>query len=418
MATKQSKIDPQEDLSEFDMALPVTRHALMPEEQDFQFLLSGVDSLDLGLYVHWKTDRWSDLLGRLEACKEKARIQKDLLDHMPDGRTFLHLPSGMQPNYRYHLQFIEYHLFVGITNPPVNSPNVYTMINSKALWFEGLSKLIEQITADIEIMGGEISLILPSRCDLSADFYLPGDPTLNMIEEYKVSRSKDSSHWAKSGKMETYYSGAKGAEILLRIYDKGKEIDSSDKDWFLRLWGRGSPVGVWRVEFQLRRPALKKWGIDNMENLTEKLGGLWHYLTNQWFSLRRQDNSRQNRRTVLPWWAAVQNRPTAFGELRQIEKLPENDQLATLDWYVTHFGGCLPSYAARRGISDMQDALNQLQNDMSLYWFERNFDDAVRKKILKLGKEIEQNMEEENEDEFGQKMFLFGEGNHPLPFHQ
>jgi hypothetical protein len=416
MAIEQSIFDPKEDLSEFDMALPVTRHALMPEEQDFEFLLSGIDSLDLGMYVHWKTDLWSDLLGRLDACKNQAAKKKNLLDKMPDGRSFMHLPSGKPPNYRFHLQFADYDLFVGITNPPVNSPNVYVSLRAKALWFKGVSTLVNQISTDIQTMGGEIQLVQPSRCDLSADFYLPGDLTLNMIEEHKVTRSKDISHRAKSGQMETYYAGGPGAEILLRIYDKGKEIGKSGKDWFLGLWGRGSPTGVWRVEFQLRRSALKSWGIDSMDDLTEKLGGLWQYLTSKWFSLRHQDNSRQNRRTVLPWWVAVQNMPTAFGELKQIEKLPENDHLAPLDWYVSHMGGCLPSYAARRGTTDMLESFNQLLNDISIYWFERDFDDAVRKKTLKLGNEIES--EDEDYDDNGQKMFLLGERNHPLPFYQ
>lgn len=411
MATNvQSIIDPPEDLSDFDMALPVTRHALMPEEEGFEFLHSGIDSLDLGLYVQWKTDLWSALLGRLDACKEQAGKKKNLLDKMPDGRSFMHLPSGKPPNYRFHLQFADYHLYVGITNPPVNSPNVYTSLNSKALWFKGVAKVVNQLRADIRTMGGEVSLIQPSRCDLCADFYLPGDLTLNMIEEHKVSRSKDASHWAKSGQLETYYAGGKGAEIILRIYDKGKEIRSSGKDWFLDLWSRGSPSGVWRVEFQLRRSALKKWGIDSLDDLTEKLGGLWHYLTSKWFSLRLKDNIRQNRRTVLPWWVAVQNMPTGFGELKQIKKPPDHDRLAPLDWYVSHIGGCLPSYAARRGINDMLDALNQLQNDIGSYWFEKNFDEEVRKRLLKLGNEIElEEYDDEENDELPQpQMYLFG----------
>jgi hypothetical protein len=35
------------------MASSVTRHALISPAEEFQYLICGMDSLDLGLYVHW-----------------------------------------------------------------------------------------------------------------------------------------------------------------------------------------------------------------------------------------------------------------------------------------------------------------------------------------------------------------------------
>ena len=388
MAIAQAKQKTFEDFPVVNMASPVTRHALIPEEENFEFLLSGVDSLDLGPYVYWQEEKFSPLLGLLQDYKEKAQNQKGLMDRMPDGRRFLHLPTGKPPNYRYHLQFAGYHLYLGITNPPANSPNIYLSLNSKALWHKGISELVNQVKEDIVFMGGEIGLIQPSRCDLCADFYLPGDPSLEFIKEHMVSRSRAISHYATGNQLETFYAGAPGAQIRMRLYDKGKEINKSGKRWFLQLWGREGPEGIWRVEFQLLRPALKEWGIESLENLTEKLGGLWHYLTTEWFSLRFQDNSKQERRTVLPWWKAVQEQATNFGILKEIVKPEKSTELAILDWYVTHIGGCLPSYAARRGAKDIKEALAALQKDMCLYWFEKKFQDELEKRTLKLGNEI------------------------------
>lgn len=107
-------------------------------------------------------------------------------------------------------------------------------------------------------------------------------------------------------KLETFYVGAPGAEIRLRIYDKGKEIGKTGKEWFLPLWGRDGPEDIWRVEFQLRREALKDLDIDNLDDLVSALGGIWRYLTEEWFSLRQHDNKRQNRRSLFPWWKEVQ----------------------------------------------------------------------------------------------------------------
>ena len=52
----------------------------------------------------------------------------------------------------------------------------------------------------------------------------------------------------------------------MRIYDKVAEImQQSEKHWFYDLWGQNKDV--WRVEFQVRRPHLKKVGVDGLADL-------------------------------------------------------------------------------------------------------------------------------------------------------
>jgi hypothetical protein len=69
------------------MAVSVTRHAQTPPVDEFQFLLSGIDTLDLGLYVIWGSD-WKRRLRSLDQKKQKARKQKDgLLVGLPSGRN-------------------------------------------------------------------------------------------------------------------------------------------------------------------------------------------------------------------------------------------------------------------------------------------------------------------------------------------
>src|SRR5690242_2168730 len=54
------------------MAESVTRHALNPIVGDFQFLLCGIDTLDLGLYVKWGTN-WDQVRSALDQKKELAQ---------------------------------------------------------------------------------------------------------------------------------------------------------------------------------------------------------------------------------------------------------------------------------------------------------------------------------------------------------
>lgn len=130
----------------------------------------------------------------------------------------------------------------------------------------GVVDAVEQVILDLASIGGSVYRVVPSRLDLCADYQL----------------------------------SAPGAPVRLRIYDKSKEIKKSGKLWFGEFWGTEEPMNVWRIEYQLRRAPLKQFGINSIDDLTEKIGGLWSYLSENWFSLRLQDNEQQNRRSLLP----------------------------------------------------------------------------------------------------------------------
>jgi hypothetical protein len=70
------------------------------------------------------------------------------------------------------------------------------------------------------------------------------------------------------------------------------------KLWFLELWQRESPENIWRTEFEIKRAALREFGINSLDDLKQKQSGLWHDLTTNWFSLRLTDNEKAERRTV------------------------------------------------------------------------------------------------------------------------
>jgi hypothetical protein len=380
-------LHPEEDrLFEPSMALPVTRHALIPFQESWSFLLCGIDSLDLGGFVNWGAN-WKILQGSLQNDKERAaKTQGGLPITLPDGRHILFLPNGKPPQYRYHLQFAEYHLYIGISELDSKTPNVYISINAETIWRLGLTNCLDLVRHDLESFGGELLHFQVSRVDLAADFHIPGDVSLSFLDQHKVSRSRDQQNYLSNGHLETYYIGAPGAPIRLRIYDKGTEIAKTNKQWFLKLWRVDRPECVWRVEFQLRRKVIKELGIGTTNCLRSKLGGAWGYLTEEWFSLRLPDQARQDRRTVHPWWEDIQGVADQFGPVIDLQRLADADQPASLDWYISHLSGCLPSIAARLGTNDYREAAIRLHNEMCNYWFNRNFQEEYAKRAIKLGK--------------------------------
>jgi hypothetical protein len=366
-----------------NMAWPVTRHTQMPLQGDYRKLLHGYESLQLGLYVTWDKV-WDELHRYLQEKKEEGVGKDGVIDTTPEGRKFIHLPTGKR-NYRYHLQFPEYHLYIAITHPPKQSPNVQVSLSAESMWLQGVEPTIQLVLDDLKCLKAEVLKTQISRCDLCVDFALPQAPDLNFLKAWMVSRTKATRHYEKGGVLETFYAGQTGAKIQLRIYDKGKEAKKNGKLWFLKLWKVERPRHVWRAEFQLLRPALKDFGIENLEDLWSKSAGIWEYLVSKWFSLRDPSTKKQNRREFHPWWKAVQDVANDFGVPVEPERFKRDDLLQPPGWYIEHIGGMLPSYSARLGIRDINDAARQLANDIICFWFEKDFYGTYDKRLLRLG---------------------------------
>lgn len=366
------------------MAESVTRHAQNPPADNFQFLLCGIDTLDLGLYVSWNKD-WKKVRTSLDQMKAAAQGTTGILDESDIGRKLLHLPSGKPPNYRYHLQFPEYHIYIAISECYQNSPNVYVTILAETFWHVGLSTILELLEFDLDHFGGTIDRIQPSRCDLCVDFKLSPPLTLEFIEAHRVSRSRKTRCIMNNKLLETFYSGSPNAAVQGRIYDKWKEIQQSNKQYFLNLWGTDDPQGVWRVEFQLRRPFLKQYKVQTLDDLFRTVGSMWHHLTGEWFSLRHPDTDKSERRSIHPWWEAVRQCGERFGDNLGIKRTFTSDTVEPIQHTLSHIVGRLITIAAQSGIRDRKEAIEHLSKLLDSRTDDEKFRSEYEKKSIRLG---------------------------------
>ena len=368
------------------MALPVTRHASNPGVNDFYYLLQGIDSLDLGLYVLWGSD-WKRRLSVLNKKKQEASKKGGLLVNLPPGRNCIFKPCGKGANYSFHLQFEEYNLFIGKAARPGLSPNVYLSISAKTLWLNGIETALSWIAEDLKTIGkGSIQFVQASRVDLCADFWIPGGFSYEFLLSYKATHNDKGKLFLDRDKLETYYAGNPNSPVQLRIYNKGLEVkQGGTKLWFLDLWKHESTDDVWRVEFQVRRPALKKFGINSLKDLKEKQAGLWIYLTSKWFSLRLPNNEKTERKAIHPLWHAIQK---CFGEIapgKEITRYYRKLGAASPEWHLSHIDGCLSSFAARSGITNREDAICELQKQLNRRNNAKEFESAAIKKAIQIG---------------------------------
>lgn len=366
-----------------DVGHPVTPHVLITGPSEWRYLLAGVDSIDLGFYVTWGKD-WPRLLQALVEGKRDAEGT--------EGRPWAHgkapplliLPRGRRM-YAYQLQHPAGIIYISTKEKADGYPNVYVSMHSAALWHIGITPAINLIRDVLDDLGGVTDFIQISRVDLAADMKVKPGLSVDFLRAHEVKRSRKSAQYLDADTLETFYAGGFGAPIRMRIYDKSKEIIHSGKLWFCDLWKiNDKPEDIWRVEFQLRRDALKEFQINTLQDLRERVGGIWLNLTERWFSLRRDDDENTSRRSVHPWWLAVQSLADQFGREMLVERRRKLDTVADATWYVSHAAGCLAGYAARMGISDMKRAAEAFKAEMQAYWLGKDFADRYRVLRLKL----------------------------------
>lgn len=375
----------------------ITWQAGLSGPTDWRLLLVGTDTLELGFYVEWN-EHWPRMLERLGELKLRAVNTKgiELPAYMGHG---LMLPSGRPPAYTFHLQLRGIQVWIAKGQHATQSPNVFVRLPSDRLWHENIGPQIAELRAWITGKGGTLERVTVSRWDIAADFLLPEGLTSNFLRAHVVAKARKRREDSKGDQLETFYVGQGGGPISLRIYDKIAELAANhgEKNWFFDLWKATPGDRVWRVEYQLRRKALKEFGAKELDDLPMLAPMIWNALTESVVSFRIPGNQNVSRREVHPWWAAVQGVGEMLGSTLAAERNAKKPGTASADWYIAHAAGCLIAYAARMGVSDLGRAADALLADLLAYWALRDFLTAYRVKRHQLNLPVEEAGEEDGQ---------------------
>ncbi len=388
------------------MADPVTRHApVTGGPVEYRPLVCGIDSLDVGLHVYTGEQAYKSLIDPLIVQRNAARqSDKPILWHSRAFGECLVYARGKSSMHQFHLQTDEGHYFFQAQREPINgTPNVLVSINARILWLHGVDGAIARITERLSRIGGEVRRVVPSRCDLAADFEMPNGITSEFLRMHRVCKSRKFTPYEEDDRLETCYFGKKGSDLLFRIYNKSLEIARGryEKAWFFEeVWRVPITSTVWRVEGQIRRAILRKFGVNSIDDLKRSLNALWQYLTTEWLSFRLLDDSNTARRTVHPWWLAVQQCAALFGSFSELVRANAPGEPADAAWYVRRMAGLCTGYAAAAGILDRNDALDAIRDALQEECERLNWDEDVRRKRLEQGKESLNPEEQDDEPPF------------------
>jgi len=290
-------------------------HAATPSPPSFRHLLSGIDTLEVCFHLSpgpFCALDFEALLARKEALRASRTRKPE--EVTIGGEDFLLQANGTSSGYPLVLS----NAWCVISYGAKNTPPFFVKFLSQAIWQYGWRQLVDKFLTWAKDAGFEAYAVEKvSRVDFCFDYWLAN---LDFGQDNFVSLSaKDNLH-RDHQHIQTFDFGR--GDTKLRCYDKVAEIkQKSGKTFFFDLWGISERV--WRIEWQIRKALLKRFGLRSFAGLEDQAGDLLHYLSTRHDTLRIvSSDSNRSRWPLHPLWIDVQEKAAAFrrqGVLAEID---------------------------------------------------------------------------------------------------
>jgi hypothetical protein len=240
-------------------------------------------------------------------------------------------------------------------------------VKSEFLWSAGVEEMHRQVLSVVsDLYGQEPEREQVSRVDFFADILWPKQFYPGDAEKFST-RAKSKTIFYDGSNVSGFVIG-KG-KIMARVYNKSLEARKSGKTWLFELWGIDENGQVWRVEFQLRREALKELGIETFDDLLNSSQSLWDYCTGKWLSVRTTGKNKA-RRDMVRFWETVQAAKFKAGAAPLIKRERMRSGM-TEKQAAAQIGGIVESYARSHEIEIYSTAFNQLIPRVRERWVPR-----------------------------------------------
>jgi hypothetical protein len=285
-------------------------------------LLSGVDTIECAYYLRPGEDCKLDfdaLRAQKELLRQSSRPEEGVVNL--GGIDFLMSPNGTRSGY----PFLITNQHCAIQFGEFNDPSFFVTYRSFALWTRGAEQVHREFLAWAASLG--LVVVRPeglSRCDFAFDFHLP---VVDFDEDSFVTTAEKDSQHRKNGKVQTFTFGR--GDLVLRVYNKSDEVEEASAKYWLHLFWQGETENIWRVEWQVRKEILKRFGLRTFQDLFDGYGDVLRYLVSEQTSLRvKTEDSNRSRWPLHPLWTLLSE---------QIDQLPaqgvyrEVDPKAMLD---------------------------------------------------------------------------------------
>lgn len=329
---------------------------------DYDFLRAGVDTLQLSYRgeLHDETRIKLDELKRVAQSENASERTYAQLKVGPRVFTVLPRGSGL---FRYVLTDPWYR--ISLSEGTGSLPVAFVQIGSEVLTKIGPERAEE-------ILRGVLSEILSvssgptiGRIDCCVDFCTDFDME-SIDRRHWVTRAKRISQYIENDVFTGWSVGLRGT-VAARLYDKTEEIRVNDKGFFESIWNACGWRGdrpVWRLEFQVKRDALKQFDATDFGDAISLCDGIWPYLTGTWIRLvvPSEGDSTRSRWLSHPLWEHLQS--VRFGAFEP----PPLQRVAlkgtpSQDWMFRTGASALLTYMAVNLIDDLEEGVFAFIND-------------------------------------------------------
>lgn len=275
------------------------------------------DWLEWVLYIEW--NKWDRLNKQLKDAKETAAMENcppELREIWYWGGRCTVDPGGARlgkkkgPYFAYKLSNDELTVLIAERPTPHKSfPSAVVRANGESCLYPGAEECYEYTKRMIKSLGGRIIKNRLSRVDICLD--MPGQAIepfdRAFLEDRIICRAVARKRYTGTGV--TVEVGQ--APLKCRIYDKKAEVELKANPikklcMLYYRWNKVLPEAATRIEFELRRDALKDRGIDAVEDYYTKRADLVSYLTHEWIRFTTyqvdRENNNQSKAETLPIW--------------------------------------------------------------------------------------------------------------------
>jgi hypothetical protein len=268
-------------------------------------------------------------------------------------------------------------------------PEAFAEFNSAYLWRKGHGGAYNEFRNylnTLAVVEGE----KVNRADLCLDLAveLPKIDVRREVVTRAVTRVNycEVEHYSRGCRDTGYRFGSRN--VLTRVYDKGNEISRTNKLWFRDIWSNGGwngESGVTRVENQVRRPYLKKFGVDSYADLVALMPDIWRVLTTQWLVIKEPNETDSNHRRWKPsdLWVAVQE-ANNFGNCLGVQ--PWKQKQARIEPLMAQMKGIMTSEVALDSlIRGEYHATMRLKSEITSYLESEEFRIKMRQRQGRYG---------------------------------
>jgi hypothetical protein len=248
----------------------------------------------------------------------KPGLQRELTELRAEaGESGLSLDLGANPvgfilqphgwrGYPLWLRSARIELMLGAADP---FPPVFIQWHSPYIHAYGVESAVSMVEGWLDLAMMEVRAPLGvSRLDLYCDFqgWIPAVEDLGRFSCRATRRSlfEVSGQTHLVGRRFSGFTFGKG-DVVCRIYDKTLLMATRGEHWQEEVWvDRHPDLPVWRLEFQIRRRALRRFSLETLEQAEGARQSLWQYLT-EWISLRQPglDGNRSRWKEASCWGA-------------------------------------------------------------------------------------------------------------------